>query len=171
MLGKVQYILNNTYHKAIDSTPSKLLFGFDQRYHSDADLQEAIQKLEKIDSDINIQRAKLRDCASEANKRLQLYKKTYYDKRHKKPSQYKEGDLVMIRQGAYPVGTNRKLLPKFKGPFKINKVLAKNRYVITDVPGYQWSTKPYNSILSSDKIKPWIRVSTANEITDNKSGK
>lgn len=30
-LNTVQYVLNNTYNKAIDSTPSKTLFGFDQR--------------------------------------------------------------------------------------------------------------------------------------------
>jgi hypothetical protein len=30
-----QYVLNNTFHKAINTTPSKLLLGYDQRNHTD----------------------------------------------------------------------------------------------------------------------------------------
>lgn len=55
-------------------------------------------------------------------------------------------------------GINTKLIPKFKGPYQIKAILNKNRFVATDIPGYNLSQKPYNTILSSDKIKPWIRI-------------
>lgn len=97
ILGRVQYIINNTYHKSIDATPSRLFFGYDQRGHSDRELQEAIREMLKIDTEIYEQRAKLRDSASEANRKLQLYNQTYYNSKHRKPSLYREGDLVMIR--------------------------------------------------------------------------
>lgn len=167
VLGKVQYILNNTYHKSIETTPSKMFLGYDQRCHSDIDLQEAIRKLQRIDIDLDSERAEIRDNACEANKRLQRYNQSYYNRKHRKLSRYKKGDYVMIRQGTYPPGTSKKLLPKFKGPYKVHKVLAKSRYVITDIPGYQCTSKPYNGILSSDKIKPWIRIQLSAENVNN----
>jgi hypothetical protein len=86
--------------------------------------------------------------------------KIEYDKKHKKPTLYRPGDLVMIRDMTVKPSVNQKLLPKIKGPYQVKKALNKNRYVITDVPGYQLTAKSYNSILLSDKIKPWIRVPT-----------
>lgn len=46
---------------------------------------------------------------------------------------------------------------KYKDPYQVSKVLNKNRYVITDIPGFNVTSKPYNSILSSDKLKRWIK--------------
>jgi hypothetical protein len=155
-----QYVLNNTFHKAINTTPNKLLLGYDQRNHTDRDLQWKIKALLEIDEDLDKQRATLRDCAQEANRNLQLYNKAKYDKKHKKPTLYQPGDLVMIRNMSVKPGINQKLLPKFRGPYQVKRALNKNRYVITDVPGYQLTNKPYNSILSTDKIKPWIRIPT-----------
>lgn len=45
MLGKVQFVINNTLHKSIDNTPSKILLGYDQRQQSDAELRKLIEKL------------------------------------------------------------------------------------------------------------------------------
>jgi len=155
-----QYVLNNTFHKAINSTPSKLLLGYDQRNHTDYDLQLAIKSLQDIDQNLVGQRLAFRDNAQKVNRKLQLYNKEIYDEKHKKPTLYKEGDLVMIRDMAARPGINKKLLPKFKGPYQVRRVLRKNRYVIGDVHGGQIANKPYNSVLSSDKLKPWIRVTT-----------
>lgn len=57
-----QYILNNTFHKAISTTPSKLLLGYDQRNHTDRDLQNEIKALLEIDKDLDNQRSALKDC-------------------------------------------------------------------------------------------------------------
>lgn len=123
------------------NTPSKLLLGYDQRNHSDFELQQLIRQLQEIDINIGVLRSKARDTASVAKQNLQRYNKEMYDRRHKRPALYKEGDLVMIRDLGIKSEVNQKLLQKFKGPYKISKVLNNNRYVVTDVPGYQMSTK------------------------------
>lgn len=154
MLGNVQFIINNTLHKSINTTPSKLLLGYDQRRKSDNELKELIDRITQVDIDYEKERTELRSAAQIANRAVQEYNKKQYDKRHKKPTQYKEGDLVLIRILQHKPGINKKLLPKYKGPYLIKAVLKKNRFVVTDIPGYNLTSKPTNTILSSDKIKP-----------------
>lgn len=36
--------------------------------------------------------------------------------------------------------------------------MKKNRYIVVDVPGFNLSARPLNTIMSPDKLKPWIRV-------------
>jgi len=51
-IGIMMYIINNTYHSVIKSTPAKIIFGFDQRNHSDQDLADLTKKLAQIDTDL-----------------------------------------------------------------------------------------------------------------------
>lgn len=106
-------------------------------------------------------RNELKD-ANLASRALKEYNKLQYDKRHKKPTKYCEGDLVLIKVLQHKPGTNRKLLSKYKGPYQIKKVQNKNRYVVIDVPDYSHTIKPLNSILSVDKIKKCINVTDNN---------
>lgn len=96
------------------------------------------------------------------NRKIQEYNKIHYDKRHKKLTLYEVGDLVIVRQLRSKPRENTKLIAKYKGPYQVKAILKKNRFVIADVPGYNVSSKPYNTILSADKIKPWIRVGETN---------
>lgn len=59
----------------------------------------------------------------------------------------------MIRDSTLKPGEERKLKPLFRGPFLVAETLNKNRYVITDIPGFNESQRPYNSILSPDRMK------------------
>lgn len=63
----------------------------------------------------------------------------------------------VIRDSVVKPGENKKLKPNYKGPFMISKVLNKNRFVVQDIPGFNVSARPYNSILSPDRIKSWIK--------------
>lgn len=164
-LGKAQYILNNTFHKSINTTPSKLLLGYDQRNASDKELRHYIEKLISIDTNLEKERNELRDTAKLVNRAVQNYNKCRYDKCHKKPTRYNEGDFVLIKVLQHKPGTSQKLAPKFKGLYLIKRVLRKNRFVVTDIPGYNLTQKPLNIILFADKIKPWIRITdvTASE--------
>ena len=70
---------------------------------------------------------------------------------------YKEGEYVLIRDLQAKPGESRKFKANYRGPYVIAKVLNKNRYVITDIPGFNITAKPLNTILSTDKIKPWVK--------------
>lgn len=59
-LGKMQYIINNTYYNAIKSTPSRLMLGYDQRNHNDFSLSQFTQALTSIDQNIDIERSQAR---------------------------------------------------------------------------------------------------------------
>ena len=69
----------------------------------------------------------------------QAYIKKMYDKPCKTNTVYKENDLVMIKN-IPSAGGSIKLEPKFKGPYRVKKILDNNRYVIEDVPGFQVSS-------------------------------
>jgi len=160
----IQYVMNNTKHSSVKSSPSMLLLGYPQHGHSNHDLRELIGDLLHVENNLAEQRDLARNLAQQANEKIRNYNKTYYDKRHKKPSPYKEGDLVLIQNLQGRPGENRKLKPNYKGPYRVNKILNKNRYVIKDVPGFNISQKPYNAILSSDKLKPWVKPIIPSEI-------
>lgn len=158
VLGDVQYVINNILHKSINTTPSKMLLGYDQRNKGDKELWQLIENLTSVDANFEKERQDIRDSVQLANRAIQEYNKKQYDRKRKKITQYKEGDLVLIKVMQHKPGTNQKLQPKFKEPYQIKKLLSKNRFVVTNVPGYNLTQKPYNTILSADKIKPWVRI-------------
>lgn len=84
------------------------------------------------------------------------YNKKYYDKRHKTPNVYDIGDYVMIKNIDVSAGVNKKLIPKFKGPYVIRKVLDADRYVISDPDGHQLTQLPYEGVCSPENMKKWI---------------
>lgn len=166
-LGTIQYIINNTYHSSLKATPSKLLLGYDQRNHRlqiilqmiiDADLVRKLNLLAKVDLNFEEVRNVNRQLALDATEKIKSYNKIYYDKIHKKPSQYHSGDFVLIRDSSIKSGKDKKLKPLYKGPYLIAKVLNNNRYVVKDIPGFNITSKPYNSILSPDRLKLWKKA-------------
>ncbi|XP_070515335.1 uncharacterized protein [Cardiocondyla obscurior] len=154
-LSLVQYVMNNTKHASLNSTPSKLLLGYDQRNHADREITALVDRLAGVDRQIESERERARNVAIEATEKIRNYNKLYYDAAHKKPSLYKEQQLVLIRDSQTRPGQSRKLKSQFKGPYMISKVLNHGRYVVTDVPGFNLSGKALNTILSADKLKPF----------------
>ncbi|XP_071628367.1 uncharacterized protein [Temnothorax longispinosus] len=156
-LDTVQYVMNNTYHKSLGASPSKILLGIEQRNNADVKLVDFLREIAGIELDIQKSREASRDLALEATNKIKEYNKIYYDERHKKPTKYEEGDLVLIRDTYLKPGEDKKLKSNYKGPYRIAKVLDKNRYVVKDIPGYNITSRVYDTILSSDRIKPWIK--------------
>lgn len=150
-------MINNTYNAAIKATPSKVLLGYDQRNHTDAAITDVIKLLTQIDEDIITEREVSRDAAVIATQQLRKFNKLMYDSKHKKPTIYKEGEFVLVRDSQNKIGESRKLKPIYKSPYMIAKLLNKNRYVVKDVPGFNVTARPYDTILSPDRIKPWIK--------------
>lgn len=52
-------------------------------------------------------------------------------------------------------GTSKKLLPKFKGPFRITCVLMNDRYEVQDL---REGSRQMKTVVAADKIKPWVAV-------------
>lgn len=128
------------------------MFGFEQRSHADFPLARFTKTLADIDVTIEKERDKARDLANSATELIRNYNKKYRNARMRKSSVYHEGGYVMIRDTRVKRGENAKLKLKYKGPY-MAKSLGNNRYVIRDIPGFNVTAQPYNSILSSDKLK------------------
>jgi len=156
-LHTLQYVINNTYHSVTKSTPSRLMFGFDRKSHVDYHFARYTKQLANIDLDVENERTEACDLAATATNAIQQYNKKYREDHSRKPSVYNEGDYVVIRDTRAKPGENPKIKPKYKGPYIVAKTLGNNRYVIRDIPGFNVTSRPYNSVLSSDKLKYWIK--------------
>jgi len=154
-LGRLQYILNNTYHAVIKTSPSKLLLGYHQRCHEDFEMTRLTKALADADDELSVD--ELRDKAAQTTENLRNYNKVYRDAHCRKPSIYNEGDYVLIRDSRLKPGTNTKLKQRYRGPYIVKKALGSNRYVIADIPGFNIVARPLNTVLSSDRIKPWVK--------------
>jgi len=67
---------------------------------------------------------------------------------------------VSIQDSRIKPGENAKLKPKFHRPYRITKALGNSHYVIQDIPGFNYTQTPLDTILSSDRIKPWMTIDT-----------
>lgn len=151
VLSQVEYAINNTICRSTGETPSKLLFGVEQ-------LGEINDKLKLVlDANTNRDLVSIRESASEKIQKSQKENEHYYNQKHKEAKHYKKGDYVMIRNVDTSVGSNKKLIPKYKGPYIVKQVLDSDRYVIADVEGFQVTQMPNNNIIAADAIRPYIR--------------
>jgi len=156
-LRTVQYVINNTYHAVTKSSPSKLLLGYEMRNHDDHDFASLTKQLSEIEHNLEKERSEAREIADSASDMIRQYNKTYRDAHSRKPTMYKEDDYVLIRDTHAKPGESSKIKAKYKGPYEIHKSLGNNIYVVRDIPGFNISSRPYKSILSSDKLKFWVK--------------
>lgn len=153
VVDTVEYVLNNSVHRTIKQYPSVMLFGIKQRGKVVDLLSE-----ELLGGATPAQQShkEVRTQASENEKRLQSYNNAYVNSKRRVANQYEEGDYVLIKNFDSTVGVSRKLIPKFKGPYKISKVLRNDRYVLEDVEGFQQSRIPYKGVWAAANIRPWL---------------
>jgi len=150
ILPEVEFAINNTIHRSTGTTPSKLLFGVNQRGVAIDFLGEY---LEKSDESRNLE--DIRCKAVEKIASSQKYNEITKD-RNRVESNFKIGDYVVIKNFVSSPGACKKVIPKFKGPYVIIKVLPNDRYLIKDVEGFQLTQIPYEGIWEAANIKKWI---------------
>ncbi|EZA51547.1 hypothetical protein X777_09756 [Ooceraea biroi] len=102
----------------------------------------------------------IRDQVAQRIEQSQQRQKIDYDRRRKTPRQYKKGDLIMIRNFKSTPSISRKLIPQFRGPYEIVKVLRNDRYVIADPPDVQNTQQPYTGVWDVNNIRPWVDSDT-----------
>ena len=64
---------------------------------------------------------------------------------------------MKVRNVDTTAGINNKLLPKFKGPYKVKKILDYNRYIIGDIDGFQITQIPYTGMFAPEHMKPYVK--------------
>lgn len=66
------------------------------------------------------------------------------------------GELVAVRKQRTGEGS-KKLLPYYKGPYKITKKLPNDRFVVEEIEGSSRRRRtPHTNVEAVDKLKKWI---------------
>ncbi|CAD7079666.1 unnamed protein product [Hermetia illucens] len=157
----IQWTLNSNTNATTKYSPNDLIFDFRMRDVVHNRLVQAIHD-EANDSQESIDIR--RERATKAIEAEQAKWKQRFDKQRKKPSQYQEGDLVVVTNVAPSTGFSRKLEPRYRGPYIISKVLRFDRYVVEDIEGLQCRQRRFNSVFHAEHLKPWC---TAAPFLDN----
>lgn len=152
-LGKIQWGLNNTVQKTTGRTPSEVLFGTGMNSEVNPILNEISAELH--DSNIS----SIREEVKERIDTEQIKQKRLYDKGRKPAHVYKEGELVKLTKTCFNNdGQSKKLMPSFIGPYRVTKVLGKDRYKVAPVPGLNSTKTKRPTTVAADRMKPWIHV-------------
>lgn len=159
ILNKVEFAINNTVNRSTGYTPSMLLFGINQRGQIFDSLRDFLESNNDPDRNLVL----IREEASKNILKTQEYTKNWYDKRHKASHKYKVGDYVMVVNTDVSAGTNKKLIPKYRGPYVVKTVLDNDRYVVSDIEGFQVTQMPYEGIMAPSRMKPWLEDEQENE--------
>lgn len=151
VVKQVQSALNTAHNKGINTTPIKALIGCQTRSATEAPLLTQIQDM--------IDRLDLDELRADIKKHIdqeQRQQKERYDKTRRDATKYGHGELVMVLITSDPAtGSSKKLYPKFKGPFRVHKVLINDRYEVEDLrEGY----KRRRTVVAADHMKPWITI-------------
>ncbi|GFT65526.1 retrovirus-related Pol polyprotein from transposon 17.6 [Trichonephila clavipes] len=125
-VDRLQRILNSTICRNTKWTPFELLVGTKLRNKEDILIKDLL--LEEMAKELLEQREFLRSDAKKNIETLQSENRKTYNRRRKKASLYKKGDLVAIQKTQFVAGL--KLRSKFLGPYKVTKVNSKDRYEV-----------------------------------------
>lgn len=154
MLRKVEFAMNNSIQSSTKQTPCMLLYGVAQRGREVDVLTEYLDDKDESQGVLNLE--EIRKTASE-NVAKSQERNLNWHLAHKKPHvQFEVGNYVMIRNVDTTIGTNKKFIPKFRGPYIIHKKLPNDRYVIRDIENCQVTQIPYDGIIEASRIRRFI---------------
>lgn len=156
---KVEFALNNTKNRSIGETPARMLFGTSQKGEIVNELKEFLES-EIPEPKRNL--IEIRQKAKIQNDKTQNYNQHQYNLRHKTPLKYSVNDLIMVKNFDTTPGKIKKLVPKYKGPYVVKKILGNDRYLITDSENNQITSRPYEGVFSSQNMKKYLNINSSN---------
>ncbi|KAL0104006.1 hypothetical protein PUN28_016996 [Cardiocondyla obscurior] len=154
VIKDVEFACNNVISEATNESPSKLLFGIHQRGKIVDELKDALEIRGRLDTPRKLPH--IREQADKQIKKNQLANQAIYDRRHKISQKYEVGDKVMVKNFDSTPGISPKLIPRYKGPYQVDRVLRNDRYVLKDVEGFQLTQIPYKGTWEAANMRPWI---------------
>ena len=147
-IERVEFSINNNVSRSTGDTPSRLLFGVEQVGEKSDCVRLMLNSM--LDTDRNLH--EIRQEATANILKAQRSNEILYNKKRKEATAYNVGDYVMIKNVDTTAGTNKKLLPKFKGPYEVTKILDHDIYIVEDIEGFQVTQIPYSGVLSPDNM-------------------
>lgn len=158
-LSRVEFAINNTVHCTTKQTPSKLLFGTEQRGEIVDELTEHLRECYGCEHE---DLEEIRANAKNEIQKSQAYSQRYFSEHHKPAKEFSVGDLVLIKHVDSTAGTNKKFNIKYRGPYCIGN----DRYQVTDVENCQLTQMPYDNIVDSSRMRLWLEDSDNYNNTD-----
>ena len=150
---RFEFAFNNTKSRVTGKDPTELLFSISQR----GEIHDSIRMMLEASQDVIRDFEQLRSKASASIMKNQKENEKMYDQKRKPATMHKEGDYVMIKNVDTTVGINKKLIPQYKGPYVVYKVLDRDRYVIRDIDGFQVTQLPYDGVVSPDRMRLYVK--------------
>lgn len=153
MCPKIQWTLNSLPQSVTKVSPHELLYGFKLRTLDEDKLTLKLFDEKRGTSKFTTEdRNQLRDEACERIKLNQAKQKKIVDAKLKSPKQYTVGDMVVVHREPVATGESRKLMRKFRGPYKIVRVLYGDRYQIEDFTAVD-GRRRFRGVAAADHLR------------------
>ena len=127
-LPLVEFAYNSSWHASTNMTPFEAMYGYKCLIHAHfSNPSSKVEMSQEMLTKMDEQLSKIKKHVKPAQNR----EKHYYDKT-KRHVQFEEGDLVFLQvkptRSKLILGKDRRLTPRFAGPFKIMKRVGKLAY-------------------------------------------
>lgn len=159
-IGKVIWGINNTVSASTGFPPYRLMF------------QARRTRLQGLSSnEHDTEETALRNVkkASDNIKKVAQSMKKQFDKTRKEPTVYKVGDLVLWKGSqSKDKKVVRKLKEGYSGPYKIQKILGNDRYIISSIKGMK-GYKKYQATVSSDSLRRFVNEDDSSSTESSES--
>lgn len=163
-LDGLQWTINSQINKTSNCCPNDVVFRFKPRDI----LQNRVLAVLNCCDDVLPEIPSPEVIAAHIDEQKAAWKERY-DSRHRLPKTYTEGDLVLVEHSPPATGDSRKLEPKYRGPYVVANDLGRDRYLIRDIENMQRNQRRFESVFSSEKIKPWCSLGPDYETDDSES--
>lgn len=151
-ITNIQQGINSTINKTTSAVPSEVFFGYRLRMNNDMILAD-----DNTEHSVDV--TALRNKVDTKIKKNAISQKANFDAKRTEPHHYAVGDLVVLKIPSHSAdGKSTKLMPLYKGPFQVTKILGHDRYQVEDMRGAERCTKRYDGIACVENMKPWIRI-------------